>query len=340
MAILKDNCFKVDIHLMPDLPFASPDGDVAMFDYVYNSPDIQADQIKIYPCEITPYTVIQQWYKTGKYTPYAETNPRAIVDVVKYAMVKCPPWIRLPRVVRDIPTSYIEAGNMNPNLRQIINDELKQGGLTCDDLRTREAGRHPYYRFEDAKYIVRKYDASGGTEYFISLESIDKRAIFGFIRLRIPNYRDSNYKSKQIFTALHKRGLIRELHVYGNLIPVGVKHKEGYIPGFQHKGIGKRLLLIAETVALFNRVRGSAVISGEGVREYYRKLGYTSENADTFMIKNFDSLSWGQYLYYLAAFLPQLEQPLLFLLAIIDPIQDLILIWLLLVLIAIFCPVF
>ena len=344
MKILKDNCFKVDIHLMPDLPNATPDIDKKMFDFVYDSPHIQPDQIKVYPCEVTPYTVIQQWYKTRKYIPYAETNPRDIIDVVKYSMVKCPPWIRLPRVVRDIPTSYIQAGNMNPNLRQIINDELAKelakelkpgsggSGLWCKDLRSREIGRHPTYKLQDAKYIWRKYSASQGTEYFISLESRDKRVIFGFIRLRIPNYKcayanananaNADGMVKQVFPILNGMGLVRELHVYGNLIPVGVKHKDGFIPGYQHKGIGKTLLVIAELVALSHNCKGIAVISGEGVREYYKKFNYTSKNADTFMIKKYEKKYYNCYYYFAPTlrFLPQLAQPFTFLVEIIVPI--------------------
>ena len=275
--ILKDNCFKIDIHLMPDLPGASPELDMKMFDYVYKTPYLQPDQIKIYPCEVTPYTVIKKWHESGKYTPYAQTlGKRGIVDVVKYGMLECPPWIRLPRIVRDIPLSYISGGNMYPNLRQMLNDELKKENTYCKDLRSREIGRNLSYKLIESKIMVRKYDTMGGIEYFISIESPDERAIFGFIRLRLP----SN-KHDPVFKCLKNKGLIRELHVYGNLIPVG-HQKAG---DSQHKGIGGKLLNEAERIAFYNNYSGVAVISGEGVRNYYKKKGYRDK--ETFMIKSF-----------------------------------------------------
>tara|TARA_B100001094_G_scaffold332786_1_gene406486 strand:+ start:2415 stop:4274 length:1860 start_codon:yes stop_codon:yes gene_type:complete len=273
---LKDNCFKIDIHLMPDLPYSNPEMDKEMFRYVYNSEDIQPDQIKVYPCEVTPYTVIKKWYDSGKYVPYADENPKALFEVVKYSMTECPKWIRLPRVVRDIPLSYIEGGNKYTNLRQMIDDDLKKLGRSSTDLRTREIGRNLQYKINDSVLKIRSYMASGSKEIFISVESIDEKAIFGFIRLRIP---PKNHKP--IFNSIKDMGLIRELHVYGNLIPVGYNNDKDS----QHKGLGKRLLKKAEEISFYNNLRGCVVISGEGVRDYYKRKGYN--NTDTYMIKKF-----------------------------------------------------
>ena len=52
MQYLKDNCFKIDIHIMPDLPGSTPEIDKNMFDYVYSQ--ICPDQMKVYPCEVVP----------------------------------------------------------------------------------------------------------------------------------------------------------------------------------------------------------------------------------------------------------------------------------------------
>ena len=131
------------------------------------------------------------------------------------------------------------------------------------------------------EYIVRKYEANGGTEYFISLESQDRKCIFGFTRLRIP-YDNNNIE----FECLRNTALIRELHVYGNLIPVGFqKNKDS-----QHKGVGKTLIEEAELIALENGYDRIAVISGIGVMDYYKKLGYKYE--DTFMIKELNNEVW------------------------------------------------
>lgn len=277
MKILKDNCFKVDIHLMPDLPGSNGKKDLDMIKYVYNSEKIQPDQIKIYPCEVTEWTVIKKWHESGKYKPYAQTNERELLDVVKYAMAKCPPWIRLPRVIRDIPLTYIHGGNKYPNLRQMLDKELKDEGEISMDIRSRECGRNSKYKMEDASYNIRKYRASNGKELFISLESPDRLCIFGFLRMRIPDTNNSI-----VFKCLKNKALIRELHVYGNLVPVGAKKSSGA----QHIGIGKKLINIAEEIAADNNCNGIAVISGIGVTNYYKKLGYKYK--DTYMIKNLD----------------------------------------------------
>jgi ELP3 family radical SAM enzyme/protein acetyltransferase len=277
---LKDNCFKVDIHLMPDLPNATPEKDIQMFDFVFRSKFLQPDQAKIYPCEVTPWTVIQKWYESGKYKPYSEVNERDLFEVVKYAMKICPPWVRLPRVIRDIPLTYIEAGNKYPNLRQMLTDELeKEGGITMD-IRARECGRHPEYDIRDAVYKTRTYETIGGTEYFISLESSDEKVIFGFTRLRIPDY-ESDINLTE-FDCIKGMGLIRELHVYGNLVPVGYRKDDDQ----QHKGVGKQLISIAESIARNKGMKGTVVISGIGVMGYYEKLGY--KYVDTFMVKEFN----------------------------------------------------
>lgn len=281
MKYLKDNCFKVDIHIMPDLPYSSPELDKTMIEKVFTTPNLQPDQIKIYPCEVVPWTVIQQWYQTGKYIPYAQTDERALLDNVKYAMEICPPWIRLPRVIRDIPLTYIEAGNMYPNLRQMLMDELSREGKTTMDIRARECSRHPEYRIQDAVYIVRSYDANKGKEYFISLESKDEVALFGFIRLRIPEYKEA--EKHQEFPILYNKGLIRELHVYGNVLNVGSHNTDNSYA--QHKGVGRNLLKMAEKIALKEECSGMVVISGIGVVKYYEKFGY--KEVDTFMVKEF-----------------------------------------------------
>jgi ELP3 family radical SAM enzyme/protein acetyltransferase len=98
--LLKDACFKVDIHLMPNLPGASPAADAAMFDAVLEDPALQVDQWKIYPCEIVPWTVIERWHKDGKHAPYDDA---ALEEVLVAAKARVKPWVRLNRVRRDIP---------------------------------------------------------------------------------------------------------------------------------------------------------------------------------------------------------------------------------------------
>lgn len=273
--------FKVEIHIMLDLPGSSPRKDMEMLDEVFHGEEMQPDYIKLYPCSVTPWTVIQKWHQEGKYKPYAnnnDPNQLTLVDVMKHGLLQCPHHTRASRIVRDIPTTYIEGGNNYPNLRQLVEKQLEEEGQQIYEIRYRECGRYPEYKIEDAIYVTRNYNTPLGKEYFISLESVDERVIFGFIRVRITE------NDKSLFPSLNNMALVRELHVYGNLVPVGLKGK-----AIQHRGIGKRLLALAEKIASSNNQVGVAIISGIGVRGYYEKQGYYL--CDTYMVKHFTTIN-------------------------------------------------
>ena len=269
MEYLRNLCFKIDIHIMPDLPFTTPELDKQMFDFTYSV--LLPDQIKVYPCAVVPWTIIEKWYNQGKWKPYASEILKEVMD---YGMKKCPDWIRLPRVIRDIPGVYIQAGNSKTNLRQTL--EISR------DIRTREIERHSEYYNKPAKIFVDCYNHNKNTglkDYFISYESIDKVALFGFIRLRLPE-KNTELKDQDLFPVLKDNALIRELHVYGYNTSVGNEAKAS-----QHTGIGTKLLKKAEEIAYYNNYPGIVVISGEGVKEYYIKKGYIEK--DTYMYKSY-----------------------------------------------------
>ena len=284
--ICKDNCFKIDVHVMPDLPLSSPELDKHMFDIIYSTDLFQPDQMKIYPCEVVPWTKIKKWHDEGNYTPYG-TDKSKINEVLKYAMNTCPPWIRLPRVVRDIPDQYISGGLKCGNIRQEIENH---NSFQAKDIRSREIGRHPKYDLNDAEMVVREYLATNGVEYFISMETKDRKAIFGFCRLRLYDNDSKRFTPDQdtiIFKdTLRNKGLIRELHVYGSLVSIlnKIVKNENH---FQHSGIGKKLIQKAEEICKFYSYDGVVIISGIGVRDYYeKKLGYHLENH--YMVKEFN----------------------------------------------------
>ena len=267
MEYLRNLCFKIDIHIMPDLPFTTPELDKQMFDFTYKT--LLPDQIKVYPCAVVPWTIIEKWYNQGKWKPYTESVLKEVMD---YGMKNCPDWIRLPRVIRDIPGVYIQAGNSKTNLRQTL--EISR------DIRTREIERHSEYYLKPAKIFVDCYNHNKNTglkDYFISYESIDKVALFGFIRLRLPE-KNTELKDQDLFPVLKGKALIRELHVYGYNTSVGNEAKAS-----QHRGIGSKLLKKAEEIVYYNNYPGIVVISGEGVKQYYEKKGYKEK--DTFMYK-------------------------------------------------------
>lgn len=264
--LLKDNCFKVDIHLMPDLPGSTPDADIAMIDDVLYSEDLQADQWKLYPCQTTPFTVIEQWYRQGIYRPYGLQN---LIRVLLHAKSRVHPWIRLNRVIRDIPVEYILAGIDVTNLRQLMASKLKECGTRCQCIRCREVkgDKDIAQRVQSAVLVERSYKASKGEEYFLSFEAEPEDRLLGFLRLRM-HMRDV----ESPFPELEGCALIRELHVYGLLVPT--HGASGPNPQAQHTGIGSRLLNRAEALAVEQGYKWIAVISGVGVRGYYKKRGY------------------------------------------------------------------
>lgn len=279
-----DNGFKVCIHLMPDLPGSTPDIDKEMFRNIFNISKMYPDEMKIYPCATTPYTVIKKWHDTGKYKPYTDTNPSSLLNVIVYAMTLCPYWCRIVRVIRDIPTIYIQGGNIIPNLRQLVDQRLIMLGIHSRDIRFRECGRNHNNSNSKIAYFTTKYSKS---DYFISCETLDRKIIYGFVRLRIPDKRIHN----PIWSILRNRGLIRELHVYGEQVEINEKgqgqSQEQSANKYQHLGIGTKLIKMAERISFFNGCNGTAIISGEGVRNYYRQKLHYNYDISTFEIKNF-----------------------------------------------------
>jgi elongator complex protein 3 len=276
---LLDAGFKVDGHWMPDLPGSSFEKDMDMFRFLLSpeNQSFQIDQWKVYPTMTVPYTKIKEWYDQGLYKPYAEEqNGDLMVKLIIYIMQHCPYRIRLNRVVRDIPNSYISGGEKRVNLRQVLEAEMSRQGIICKDIRERECKGTPLSRSEAALFID-EFRASHGTEYYISIESMDRRSLFGHLRLRL---RDD--PSDGIFPVLKGAALIRELHTYGKLVAHDAVNTGAES---QHVGVGSQLMQTAENIARQKGYVKCAVISGVGVRGYYAKLGYTLE--DTYMVKRF-----------------------------------------------------
>ncbi len=77
-----------------------------------------------------------------------------------------------------------------------------------------------------------------------------------------------------------KVAIIRELHVYGPALKLG---EAGNMGGAQHTGLGKWLLEEAEEIVRAKKIKELKIISGVGVREYYKKFGYNLERE--YMVK-------------------------------------------------------
>ena len=271
--LLKDAGFKISYHLMPNLPGSTPAKDLAMFKKIFSDQNFQPDMLKIYPCVVTKTSELYKWFKQGKYKPYSDKQLLELLIKIKKTI---PPYVRISRLIRDIPKESILAGNKISNLRQLIQEEFKKTSQVCQCIRCREARNIPV-ELKSIKYKVIKYPASEGLEYFLSYESKDGKTLFAFLRLRIAQKLDQNLLKE--LPELKDAAMIREVHTYGQLIPLQSKQK-----AVQHLGLGKRLIQEAEKIARKQGFKKIAVISGIGVREYYKNLGYHIEN--TYMIKN------------------------------------------------------
>ena len=272
--LLKNNCFKVDIHIMPNLPGSSYDIDKKMLEEILYDQRIQVDQYKIYPTAIVPYTKIKKWFDEGSYVPY---DDMLLYELIKDFKKNVQKYKRLNRIIRDIPGHYIEGGYSKKfvNMRQLLQDDMKLNKWECKCIRCREIKGNKVV-IDNIKINIETYTASYSDEYHISFDTdCEKNYLIGFLRLRL-----NKEENKNLLDCIKGCALIRELHVYSNLNSVG-NNIEG---SMQHKGFGKKLIAKAEDIAIENGYKKMAIISGTGVREYYKKLGYNL--IDTYMIKN------------------------------------------------------
>ncbi|MBI4600310.1 tRNA uridine(34) 5-carboxymethylaminomethyl modification radical SAM/GNAT enzyme Elp3 [Candidatus Uhrbacteria bacterium] len=276
--LLKDAGIKVDYHLMQGLPGATPTGDLESAQRIFSESDFQPDTIKLYPCVVTPTAKLETWVREGRYVPYTAEQLVPLLASIKSIV---PPYVRIARVIRDIPSQEISHGSKATNLRQAVQEYMKAQGLACRCLRCREVGHVQSEKLktqnEKVKYTQRHYAASGGTEYFLSYESEDESTLFAFLRLRLPSVQENPIIEH--IECLRGAALIRELHTYGQLVSINAQDMNAS----QHKGLGKKLMEQAETVARDAGYSKVAVIAGIGVREYYRKIGYGLEG--TYMVK-------------------------------------------------------
>lgn len=268
MQILKDLGFKINAHMMLGLPGSTKEDDISSLRELFSNSDFRPDMLKLYPCMVLEGTKLHDLYKQGRYKPLSTDDAIEIIATFKSEV---PPYVRIMRVQRDIPTKVTVAGVGKTNLRQYINDYMKKHGLKCRCIRCREAGRAK--KVGKVEVFVRPYDASGGKEFFISLEDAKNDVIVGFCRLRFPckNLRKEITK---------KTALVRELHVYSPLVQIGKKPSGSQL---QHRGYGALLLSKAESIAREHGYKKMVVISGIGVRKYYSSLGYKLEGP--YMVK-------------------------------------------------------
>ena len=256
--LAKDAGFKINYHMMPGLPGSSLEKDFQAFREIFENPNFRPDMLKIYPTLVVKGTELYEMWKRGEYVPYTLEE---MIDLLVKVISIVPPWVRIQRIQRDIPAKFIEAGIKKGDLRAIVLREIKRRGIRCPDIRCREVGRKGGEKFE---MMRRDYDASKGKEIFLSFEDENYGSIAAFLRLRLP----SEHAHR---TEIRNAAIVREVKVFGKEVPVGSRDEKGW----QHRGFGRELMTEAERIAREEwGVSRVVVISGVGVRDYYRKLGY------------------------------------------------------------------
>lgn len=267
--VLRDLGFKLNFHLMPGLPGAdkkriSYEKDLTGMKQIFIDPDYRPDMVKLYPCMVMPNTPLHEDMKQGIFEPM---GTQEAIKMMRELLPIIPEYCRIMRMQRDIPTYRTVGGVDKTNLRQMVDDKP----VMCRDIRAREV-KDQVVDENDVEIVVREYEASGGTEFFIAAEDTKQDLIIGFCRLRFPG----QFLRKEI---TQDSALIRELHVYGHSTPLT---KDGVV---QHRGWGTRLLKKAEAIAKEHGKDKMVVISGVGVREYYEdKHGYSHEGP--YMVKS------------------------------------------------------
>jgi elongator complex protein 3 len=262
--LLKDSFLKTGYHIMSGLPGSSKEMDVEVFKELFSNPDFMPDALKIYPCMVIKGTKLSEDYEKGGFTPL--TTSEAMEIIIK-GKKHVPEFCRVMRVQRDISSKIITSGVDITNFRQKLDEEMKKRGVKCRCIRCREP-RGKTIDFDNVKMKRVDYSASGGEEVFLSLDDVKNDLLLGFLRLRIP------YQPFRKEITPGSVG-IRELHVYSPSVGIGKKEKGAV----QHKGFGRKLMEEAEKIASEEYdAKKILVISGIGVREYYRaKLGYRND---------------------------------------------------------------
>jgi elongator complex protein 3 len=269
--IARDAGLKINTHIMPNLPGSNYSKDLEMFDLLFSSPDYRPDMLKIYPCVVIKGTKLYDWWKAGEFTPYSLNE---LIDLLSNVKQQIPSYMRIQRIMRDIPAFLIEAGCKKSNLRQLIHKRLEDLNLKCNCIRCREYGIAnksliaDNKKFEEIRLYRQDYEASNGQEIFLSYENKKEDYLVAYLRLRKP----SEYAHRPELTD-GKTMIVREVKVVGELVPKDQKpHRDIQL---QHRGYGKLLMKNAEKIAREDfGSKKLAVISGIGVRDWFYEIGY------------------------------------------------------------------
>jgi elongator complex protein 3 len=269
--LLRAAGFKLHLHWMPNLLGATPAGDLEDYGRLWSDPGLRPDELKLYPCALVREAELVAWYERGEYHPY--TDPQ-LVDLLAACKRQTPRYVRLNRIIRDIPAGHVVAGSTASNLREVVQRKLAADGHACECIRCREVRGAKV--LADWRLDVQPYATSAGQEHFLSINTPDDK-LAGFLRLLLP---DTAATAETGLEELAGAALIREVHVYGPAMRLG----DSAAGEAQHLGLGGHLLAEAERLATRAGFARLAVIAAIGTREYYRKHGF--EVTDLYMSKS------------------------------------------------------
>ncbi len=256
--LLRRAGFKLHVHWMANLLGATPESDCEDFGRLFDDPSFRPDELKLYPCSLVETAELMGPWRRGEWRPYEDEE---LLRVVADALPRVPRWCRVTRVIRDISSDDIVAGNKRTNFRQIAEAEISRRGLRLVEIRQREI-RDQAFEALELELVETRYPTKAGREVFLELVTADDR-IVGFLRLSLP-------EKSSFIVELGESALIRELHVYGGSVQIGAASGGRA----QHRGLGRRLLRVAEAMAGKAGYRRLSVISAIGTRGYYRQQGF------------------------------------------------------------------
>ncbi|MHA2364488.1 MAG: tRNA uridine(34) 5-carboxymethylaminomethyl modification radical SAM/GNAT enzyme Elp3 [Candidatus Hodarchaeales archaeon] len=265
--ISRDAGFKMSFHMMPNL-YTSPEEDIEMFNKLFKDPRLMPDGLKIYPVLVIKDTQLYNDWIAGEYSPYSDEK---LIESLAKIKRELPEFTRIHRIQRDIPTKHVSGGLMMGNLRNLVKEYMDRNRWKCSCIRCREVGiaknltGYNSPQVDQLKLDILKFQIADGIEWFFQVVDPITRVLFGFLRMRFPS--PDVYRPEITPTT----SIIRELHVYGKELRIGELPKESHT---QHRGFGKTLISKAEETAFNHGFNEMLVISGIGVREYYKKLGY------------------------------------------------------------------
>ena len=258
MRLLRLTGFKIVVHWMPNLLGATPESDLEDFYRLWDDAALRPDELKIYPTALLEHTELYDLWQRGEYRPYDEET---LVELLAQCKTLIPPYCRVNRLMRDIPSPNIVAGVKKTNLRQIVQQRMAREGLVCRCIRCREVRGQ---EVDSAALELERldYETDGTRECFLSYVTPDDR-LAGFLRLSLP-------RADPSIDELTGCAVVRELHVYGPALELGTS-REG---AAQHAGLGTRLLDEARRIARAEGFGRLAVIAAVGTRPYYRERGF------------------------------------------------------------------